>query len=189
MRLAILSGLALLILTGPVSAQPVDVPPTWGGDIWSRPRLTGSWFGPRDELGKKGVVFDVDALLSPQGVASGGRDTEAKFWGNTEYTLNVDTQKLGLWPGGFLKGYAISGFGDTVSRASGAVAPVNIATLLPDFGNEQTGLMNLTYMQFLSTWFGVIVGKLNGLGADDNEFAHDFHTQFLNTSLNFNMTA
>ena len=125
MRQAILLGLALCVLAGPASAQPVEVPPTWGGDVWSRPRLTGSWFGLRDELGKKGVVFDVDALLTPQGVASGGRDTEAKLWGNTEYTLNVDTQKLGLWPGGFLKGYAITGFGDPVNGPSGAIAPVN----------------------------------------------------------------
>jgi porin len=37
------------------TAQPVAVPETWGGDFWSRPRLTGNWFGLRDELGKKGL--------------------------------------------------------------------------------------------------------------------------------------
>jgi len=26
-----------------VKAQPYDVPATWGGDIFSRPRLTGDW--------------------------------------------------------------------------------------------------------------------------------------------------
>ena len=75
-----LLGLALLVGPGPVRAQPVEIPPTWGGDLLSRPRLTGDWFGLRDELGKKGVVFDVDLLLTPQGVA-GGRDTGADFWG------------------------------------------------------------------------------------------------------------
>ena len=86
--------LALVLLGGPApaSAQPIDVPNTWGGDFWSRPRLTGSWGGFRDELGKKGVVFDADLLLTPQGVLSGGRDTSAEFWGTAEYTLNVDTQ-------------------------------------------------------------------------------------------------
>src|SRR5262249_4288205 len=49
--------------------------------------------GFRDAMGKKGVVFDVDLLLTPQGVASGGRDTGAEFFGNAEYTLNVDTGK------------------------------------------------------------------------------------------------
>lgn len=49
-----------------VKAQPYDVPATWGGDIFSRPRLTGDWGGLRDDLGKKGVVLDVDLLMSPQ---------------------------------------------------------------------------------------------------------------------------
>ena len=56
----------------------------------------------RDELGKKGVVLDVDALVTPQDVLSGGRSTGEETWGNIDYTLNVDTDKLGLWPGGFL---------------------------------------------------------------------------------------
>ena len=184
-----LLGLIAFLLAGAAIAQPVDVPPTWGGDFWDRPRLTGSWFGLRDEMGKKGVVLDLDLLLTPQGVGSGGRDTQADFWGNAEYTLNIDTQKLGLWPGGFLNAYAMTGFGDTVNNAAGTLLPSNLATLLPDFGNNQTALMNLTYMQFLSPKFGIIAGKNYTLGgADANAFAHDFHSQFMNTALNFNST-
>lgn len=183
----VILGLALLVMAGPASAQPVAVPETWGGDLWSRPRLTGSWGGLRDELGKKGVVFDVDVLLTPQGVTSGGRETEAEFWGNTEYTLNVDTQKLGLWPGGFFKGYAMSGFGDAVNKASGAIVPVNTATLLPDLGNNTTALMNLTFMQFLSPHFGLFVGKIYTLSGDDNDLAHDFRSTFMNAGLDLNM--
>jgi porin len=70
-------GLAVLAGWFPANAQPVEVPPTWGGDIWSRPRLTGDWGGLRDELGKKGVVFDVDLLETPLDVVGGGRDTGA----------------------------------------------------------------------------------------------------------------
>src|SRR5271165_3843306 len=97
----VLLGLSLLVAWYPASAQPVDVPPTWGGDVWSRPRLSGDWGGLRDELGKKGVVFDVDLLETPQDVVSGGHSTGADAWGNADYTLNVDTGKLGLWQGGF----------------------------------------------------------------------------------------
>ena len=50
---AIVLGLVVLVMVSPVNAQPVDIPATWGGDFWSRPRLTGSWGGLRDELGKK----------------------------------------------------------------------------------------------------------------------------------------
>ena len=119
--LMVLFGLVLLTaLPGLSVAQPVDVPPTWGGNFWDRPRLTGSWGGLRDELGKKGVVIDGDILLSPQGVMSGGKDTGWDFWGNADYTLNIDTGKLGLWPGGFFKFYGDSSFGDSVQPRTSA---------------------------------------------------------------------
>src|SRR5262245_3331822 len=181
-------GLVLLIMAGPTSAQPVDIPPTWGGDLWSRPRLTGSWGGLRDELGKKGVVVDIDLLQTPQGVVSGGRDELGRYWGLAEYTLNVDTQKLGLWPGGFLRVQGMSSFGQNVNDASGAIVSPNVTSMLPEPGGPTTGLMNLTFMQFLSKHFGVVLGKLSTLGADDNAFAHDYHSTFLNMGLDYNAT-
>ncbi len=123
----VILGLAVPLAPNPASAQPVDIPPTWGGDFLTRPRLTGSWDGLRDELGKKGVVLDIDMLLTPQDVASGGRSRSAQFWGNTECTLNADTGKMGLWPGGFLKSAAISGFGSSVLGDSGGIVPPNSA--------------------------------------------------------------
>ncbi len=186
---ALVLGLALLLLSGPAGAQPVDIPPTWGGTFLDRPRLTGDWFGIRDEMGKKGIVLDLDLLQFPQGVISGGRDTVAEYSGLAEYTLNVDSQKLGLWPGGFLNVMAMSSFGDNVNNASGALVSPNIMSLLPQpAGTNTTALMNLSFMQFLSPKFGIVVGKLYTLGGDNNEFAHDFHSTFTNTALDFNMT-
>ena len=188
--LPVLAALVALILlpAGPAGAQPVAVPDTWGGDVWSRARLTGSWGGLRDELGKKGVVFDADVLLTPQGVLSGGRDTDVGFWGNADYTLNVDTGKLGLWPGGFLKVYAGSSFGESVVRASGALVPVNAFTLFPDPNKPSTGLMHATFMQFLSPKFGLLAGKIFTLDAGAGEFAGNFRTQFMNTGFTIPMS-
>src|SRR5215468_3156818 len=183
---AIVLGLILLVIAGPTSAQPLDIPATWGGDFWSRPRLTGNWGGLRDELGKKGVVLDIDLLQTLQGVASGGRNHVATYWGTAEYTLNVDTQKLGLWPGGFLRVEGLSSFGQNINNASGALISPNFSSLLPEPDNRTTGLMGLTFMQFLSKHFGVFLGKNYNLGADDNAFAHDWHSTFLNTALDFN---
>jgi hypothetical protein len=42
---ALVVGLAVLVLARLVAAQPVEIPATWGGDLGSRPRLTGSWGG------------------------------------------------------------------------------------------------------------------------------------------------
>ena len=165
----------------------MDIPATWGGDFRYRPRLTGDWGGLRDELGKKGVVLDVDLLQTLQGVASGGRNEVATYWGLAEYTLNVDTQKLGLWPGGFLRVQGMSSFGQNINHASGALLSPNFASLLPEPGGDATGLMNLTFMQFLSKHVGVFLGKVSGLGADDNAFAHNYHTDFLNSALNLNL--
>jgi porin len=180
-----LALLAIVLMGAPAlaGAQPVPVPDTWGGDFWFRPRLTGGWGGLRDELGKIGVVFDADLFLTPQGVLSGGRDTGAELWGNADYTLNVDTGKLGLWPGGFLKVSAGSSFGDSVLDDSGALLPVNTLTLIPEPNEPSTGLMHATFTQFLSPKLGLVAGKIFTLDAGAGEFAGDYRTQFLNSGL------
>jgi porin len=172
-----------------VTAQPYDVPPTWGGDLWSRPRLTGDWFGFRDEMGKRGVVVDIDMLQILQGNATGGQDTGVSYGGTAEYTLHVDTGKLGLWPGGFFRVYGMSGFGKSENEDVGAtMGAVNMAATLPE-PHTSTALMDLTYMQFFTTWLGVFAGKVYGLDADNNDFAHNYRTQFLNMGLNINLAA
>ena len=177
-----------MILSGQASAQPVDIPATWGGDILSRPRLTGDWGGLRDELGQKGIVLDVDLLLTPQVVMGGGRNTGGDFWGNLDYTINVDTQKLGLWPGGFLKVSADTGFGSNAFQDAGTIVPVNTAALIPAPDDRTTALMNATLTQFLSPQLGLTAGKLNLLDAGETEFYGNYRTQFMNTAFNFPMT-
>jgi porin len=169
-------------------AQPYDVPPTWGGDLWSRPRLTGDWFGFRDEMGKKGVVVDIDLLQILQGNATGGKETGVAYGGTADYTLHVDTGKAGLWPGGFFTVYAMSGFGKSEDGDVEALGAVNTAALLPEL-DTSTALMNLTFMQFFATWIGVFAGKVYGLTADNNAFAHDYRTQFSSFGLNINLAA
>jgi porin len=183
----VLLGVGLLLASAPVRAQPYATPPTWGGDFWSRPRLTGDWGGLRDELAAKGVVFDVDLLVTPQDTLSGGRSTGGDTWGNADYTLNVDTEKAGLWPGGFLKVSVDSSFGTELSN-SGAIVPVNTATLIPAPNDRTTTLMNATFMQFLSEKFGLVLGKFDTFAAGGQEFYGDYNTQFLNAAFNFPMT-
>ena len=184
----LLVGLAFVILSHSARAQLVDVPTTWGGDLLSRPRLTGDWGGLRDELGQKGIVFDVDLLTTPQVVTSGGRSSGGAFWGNLDYTINVDTQKLGLWPGGSFKFSADTGFGSNIFGDAGTIVPVNTAALLPAPDDRTTALTNATLTQFLSPKFGVVVGKINMLDLAATEFYGDYRTQFLNAALSFPIT-
>jgi len=185
--------LAAVVVAGlaapPGASAQTDAPASYSGDLWSRPRLTGDWWGGRNWLGEHGIDFDFDMTQILQGNGSGGRGTGVEYDGLVNYELNIDTGKLGLWPGGFFKAKAWSTFGDNVNHDSGATIPVNILGLFPQpKDNTTTALMNLTFTQFLSKWFGIYAGKLYTLGGDDNAFAHNFNTQFLNTALNFNMT-
>ena len=77
------------------------------------------------------MVIDLDLLQVPEGVITGGQDDVAKYGGLAEYTLNVDTQKLGLWPGGFLNVIAMSGYGQSVNKASGALVSADVIGILP----------------------------------------------------------
>jgi porin len=182
-------ALAMLVQVHIVaSAQTADVPDSWGGDFGARPRLTGSWGGSRDELGRKGLTLDVDLLLTPQAVLSGGRSTGSAVWGNLDYALNLDTHKAGLWPGGFVRIEGMSGFGTSVLEESGALIAVNTAATLPATSEHTTALTNATLTQFFGDQLSVMLGKINTLDLGETEFYGNYHTQFLNTALLAPMT-
>jgi porin len=185
---SILVGVAFLVASVPAGAQPYAVPPTWGGDFSTRPRLTGDWGGVRDELGAKGVVIDVDLTVTPMDVLSGGKSTGGDTWGNVDYTFNVDTQKLGLWPGGFLNVAVDTSFGTALNN-TGTISPVNTAFLIPAPNDRTTALMGATYMQFLSEKFGLILGKIDTLTSAQLEFYGNYQTQFVNAAFSFPLTS
>ncbi len=180
--LAPLAFVTALATSMPLYAQPYPVPPTWGGDLASRPRLTGDWGGVRDDLGKKGVVFDLDLYWTPQTITSGGKDTSGGNWSNAVAALNVDTQKAGLWPGGFFKIQTVTSFGHSIYRDTGALVPGNEAWALPSLEAE-TGLQNFTLTQLFSPKFGVIAGKID-MSVSPGVFHGDYRTGFANTGLN-----
>jgi len=74
---------------------------TYSGDLWSRSTLTGDWGGVRNDLAKKGVTFDLGLTQIGQGDIKGGKEIGWEYGGRGDLTINLDTQKLGWWPGGF----------------------------------------------------------------------------------------
>jgi len=178
----LLTLLAVMSAPFQLHAMPYTTPETWGGDLASRFRLTGDWGGVRDTMAQKGVVLDLDTYWTPQTITSGGKDEESGSWGNAIATLNVDTQKLGLWPGGFLKVQTVTSFGDNIRPETGAMIPPNLSWMLPTL-EEDTGLQELTYTQFLSEKFGVSLGKINSI-APTNVLHGDYTTGFMNSGLN-----
>jgi len=178
---------ALLSVLGPslpLHAMPYPVPETWGGELASRPRLTGDWGGVRDDMAKNGVVLDLDVYWMPQTITSGGKnDGSGGGWGNAILTLNVDTQKAGLWADGFFKVQTVTSFGHSIMQDTGAIVPANLAWILPTI-EPDTGLQEFTYTQFFGPHFGMFLGKINSI-APTNVLHGDYTTGFLYTGLNF----
>jgi porin len=167
----------------PAQALPYATPDTWGGSLAARPRLSGNWGGARDELARKGIVLDLDTYWTPQTIVSGGKDDgSGGSWGNAIITLNLDTGKAGLWPGGFLKVQSVSSFGSNIGRDVGSLVPANLSWILPSI-EEDTGLQELTYTQFLSPQFGMVIGKINTI-APTNLLHGDYTSGFLHPGLN-----
>src|SRR4030095_1583803 len=80
-------------------------------------------------------------------------------------------------------------FGSNVNQDSGALVPVNTATLIPKLDDNTSGLTTLTFTQFLSRKFGLFAGKIFLVDGFEGEFAGNYRTQFMNTALAFPITA
>ena len=87
-------AVASLVTASFATAQPVTAPPTYAGDLWSRPRLSGDWFGFRDELAKKGLR----ALLAGCGKANPRQSQIANpaFVGVLTRTMTVNPDRKNM---------------------------------------------------------------------------------------------
>jgi porin len=165
--------------------QPSEI--LYSGDLQTRSTITGDWGGARSDLAARGVTVDLSMTQIWQGVATGGKDNDWETGGRANLTLNVDTQKLGLWPGGFLTVELEGNFGDSVNTQTGALLPVNSNQLYPFPPTDNFAVPNLSFTQFFSEYAGIYAGKIDlTLGGDANEFAHGKgDNQFFNLALNF----
>ena len=182
-----LVGTGMCLVTQAVAG---DIRGNYSGDFRSRSTLTGDWGGVRNDLAKKGVTFDLTLTQIVQGVTDGGKETGWEYGGRGNLTLNADTQKLGLWPGGFFMVEVEGNFGNDVNLHTGASMPVNSNQLYPMPNDDQLNIPAVTFTQFLSPKIGLILGKLDITSGDMNEFAHGKgDTQFFNLAFNFNPIA
>ena len=154
-------------------------------------RLLGDMGGLRTTLADIGLSVDLDGWYHFQGIADGGRivgdDTGNLFSGRLGLTL--DTDKAGLWPGGFLSVRVDGRAGDAVLNKAGAISPVNNAALLPlvpgRLGDDAWALTQLSYTQFLSEQFGIMAGPINTDQGDANPIAGYLgsNSGFMNTGM------
>ena len=140
-------------------------------NIWSRSRLTGDWGGVRSDWEENGVTWDIDLLQTVQGVASGGIHENYESGGSTDIILTLDTEKMGLWPGGFLKLFAEGSWGNNIIRDTGAITSSSTDALFPLIDESEFTLTSVIFAQFLSETFGLFAGKIETLDGDANAFA------------------
>ena len=173
------------------TTQAAELPtPNYSGGLFSRSTLTGDWGGLRNILADRGVQVDVQVLQYLQGNAYGGRSTNDAFRysGSTEYGMFFDSQKLGLWPGGFAKVRGETKWGQGVAEQVGAISAPNFNPLLPLPGHS--GLTTLTeywLMQYVSPKLGFVGGMVD-LSAlpGANVFSSGRYDKFMNTAFWFN---
>lgn len=151
------------------------------------------WYAQRD-LAAKGVTIDMNLTQAGQGIVHGGKDTGWQYVGGRgNITLNLDSHKLGLWPGGSLTVEAEGNFipQDNVLKSingkSGALMPVNSSQLYPMPAGDNFNLPQLSFTQSVSPYASLLIGKLDTTSGDANEFAHGKgDMQFMNLAFNFN---
>ena len=173
----------------PAGAGEAPSATPYSGDIWNRSTLTGDWGGLRNQLAEKGVTLDLSLTQIGQGAVHGGKSGAWQYGGRGDIILNLDSQKLGLWPGAFMNLEAEGNWASAVNGNTGALMPVNSSQIVPQFG-ENFNLVSLNFSQFLSPYFGLTIGKyatVTATSGDMNDFAHGKgDTQFMNLAFNFN---
>jgi porin len=153
--------------------------------LLTRSTLTGDWGGVRNDLEARGVTFDMNLTEIEQGVLGGGRSDAWQYGGRANLTGNLDTEKLGLWPGGFATLELEDNFGTGINLNTGAIDPVDTNQLFPEPGGYYFAVPQLSFTQFVSPYVGFLAGKLDTMAADENEFAHGKgDTQFMNLAFN-----
>jgi porin len=160
---------------------------SYSGDFWSRSTMTGDWGGTRNEWAAKGIKFDIDLTQIGQSVISGGKNQGWEYTGRGNISLNINTEKLGLWPGGFFSVEFEGNYNRPINLDPGAIMPVNSSQLFPTPGVRELNVPQVKFTQFLSHYFGVTLGKLDTTSGDANEFAHGKgDRQFFNLAFNIN---
>ena len=184
---AFLLGISLSARVGAQDTSPKD---PYSGDLLSRSTLTGDWGGFRNEWAQKGITFDLNITQIGQGVVNGGKSGAWQYGGRGDLVINVDSQKLGLWPGGFFNLELEGNWALSVNQNTGALMPVNTSQTVPLPPGDIFGVPAWNFTQFLSPYFGLTIGKyatITNTSGDMNEFAHGKgDTQFMNMAFNFN---
>src|ERR1700746_2218504 len=152
---------------GPVFGLPGTVV----GDFWQNTQLTSDWGGFRTSLAEHGIFIDLYSTSSYQNVSSGGLKTGGSFVENVQLSINIDTGRAGLWPGGVFHFTVGSRFGDSAQNTFtvGSSTPQNTGLAFPGpFFDRDIYPTEYFLVQALTPKFSLLLGKLAILDIADH---------------------
>jgi len=167
--------------------------PDYVSTINNRSYLAGDWNGKRTKVANdNGLQWNIDTVTWTDQATSGGTTDDLEFGGNLTYNLNWDLMRADILPGALISVRAETRWGSSGMLNTGQSVPMNTAALTPtnytDFDDGYNlALTQLSYLQMLSTKFGIVLGKLDLFGdGTPSEFATGRgRTQFSNWSINY----
>jgi len=166
---------------------------TDAGDFWHRTQLSGDWGGVRTNLVRHGFFLDLYSISAYQDTTAGGLKTGNAFIQNVQLSINVDTGRAGLWPGGLLHISLQSRYGSSPQDTftAGSTAPQYYGLTFPGpFLTHEVLPTEYFLVQSLGRRFSVILGKANVLtGCDQTLFGNSFKYYFANFNFNKNPQA
>lgn len=186
---ASLANLAPVFLPFLNNGPVFGLPGTDAGDFLHRTQLSGDWGGLRTDLARHGYFFDLYTTSAYQDVASGGLKTGNTSIQNTQLSINVDTGRAGLWPGGIFHVSLESRYGssspqNTFTAGSSVPQYTGLAYPGPYFVHDVLPT-EFFLLQSLTPKFAVILGKANVLTHADQTFFGD-NSKYYFANLNFN---
>jgi porin len=157
-------------------------------------QLSGDWGGLRTDLARHGFFFDLYSTSAYQDVTSGGLKTGSAFIQNTQLSINVDTGRAGLWPGGIVHFTLEARNGSSSAQDTftvGATVPQYTGLAFPGpFFVHDVLPTEYLLLQSLTPKFSVILGKVNVLThADQTFFGNSYKYDFANLNFNKNPMA
>ena len=91
-----------VMLAAAATSAHAQVPtPGYSGNFWNRSTMTGDWGGVRNDWANKGITLDFSLTQAESSVVEGGLNSKGAYGGRGDFIINLDTKKMGLWPGGF----------------------------------------------------------------------------------------
>ena len=185
-----LANLAPVLLPFFNNGPVFGLPGTVVGDFWHRTQLTGDWGGVRTDLARRGVFVDLYSTSTYQAIPSGGLRTGSTFVQNTQLSINLDTGRLGLWPGGLFHFAVLSRYGSSPRNTftAGSFVPQYAGLVLPGpLLSHDIYPSEFFLVQSFSPKFSVVLGKINNVFIPDQTlFGDSFKYYFANFNFNNN---